>query len=374
MLSTRKARAGAAVLAASVVAGGIALGVGPASAAPSSKFTITSLSTHLVPATTLNQVLTVTGTGFSEDVISGVSIYKTDGTTKACTTDPMYIVTSATSLVLKTPADCAVGVNNIITITDDTTTDTVSSTPTSPTATIAAAQKLDFVAPPTLGAVPTDLTTGTYPVVSVNTALQKPINQVVTAPVTGGTTIRVTAGSTLFATSTTLPLAASLGGVALTNLVAHYSSGNTGPIDSFTAKTGAHAAGPVSLAVTSGGVTKSFSNALTNFTYAGTAITVAPAFGPTDGGNVIKIAGAGFVPSGTGASTVKVCGVSTTVLTSTGNTPSATSLSVTAPAFSDPTATTATTAIDGTCTVQVTTGSTISIINAGSTYTYVAQG
>lgn len=362
MLSTRKGRAGAVVLAASVVTGGIALGVGPASAGTSSLFTITSLSAHLLPALTANQVFTVTGTGFSEDLLSSVTI-------SGCTTAPTYIVTSPTTLVLKTAGDCAAGTNNTITLTD-TNSDTVVSTPTSATATVAAAQKLDFIAPPTLVAVPTDLTTGTMPVVSLNTANQKPVNQVVTAPVTGGTSIKVTAGSTAFASSTSFPLAASLGGVALTGLVPHFASGTTGPVDYFTAKVGAHAAGAVALAVTSGGVTKTFTTAQTGFSYAGTTITVAPAFGPTDGGNVLKITGAGFTTS----STVTICGTSATVLTAAPNAPTATSLSVTVPAFSDPAGTTAATAIDGSCTVKVTTGGLASIVNGGSTYTYVAQG
>ncbi len=359
LLSSRKGRAGAAVLAASVVAGGIALGVGPAGAATSTAFTITSLSSHLLPATTANQVFTVTGTGFAEDLLASVSI-------SGCTTDPMYIVTSATSLVLKTAADCAVGTNNVITLTD-LAGDTVVSTPASATATIAAAQKLDFVAPPTLATI---VANTTYPVIELNTAGQTGYDQVRTAPVTGGTTIKVTAGGTAFASSTAFPLAASLGGVALTTITPHFASGTTGPVDYFTGKVGAHAAGAVALSVTSAGVTKSFTNAQTGFSYAGTTISIAPAFGASDGGNVVKITGAGFVPSGAGASTVTVCGVSAPVVT-TGST--ATLLNVTVPAFTDATVA-ATDPVDGPCTVKVTTGSIASVVNPGSTYTYVAQG
>lgn len=359
MLSTRKGRAGAAALAATVVAGGIALGVGPAGAATSTAFTITSVSSHLLPALTANQVFTVTGTGFSEDLLTAVSI-------SGCTTDPMYIVTSATSLVLKTAGDCAVGANNVITLTD-TNSDTVVSTPTSSTPAVAAAQKLDFVAPPTLATI---VANTTYPVVQANTAGQTGYDQVRTAPVTGGTTVKVTAGSTPFQSSTTFPLAASLGGVAMTAITPHFSSGTTGPVDYFTGKVGAHAVGAVGISVTSAGVTKSFTNTQTGFGYAGTTISIAPAFGASDGGNVVKVTGAGFVPAGSGASTVTVCGVNAPVVT-TGST--ATLLNVTVPAFVDATVG-ATDAVDGPCTVKVTTGALASVVNAGSTYTYVAQG
>ncbi len=174
----------------------------------------------------------------------------------------------------------------------------------------------------------------------------------------------MTAGATKFIAT---GFSASLGGVPLTNVV--MATGG----DFFTAKVGARAAGDVALSVVSGGVTKNFTVAETEFQYAGNTITVSPAFGPSDGGNVLTIAGAGFVPTGNGVSTVKfLCGGSEALgsIVATGST--ATSLKVTAPKWVDTDAD-ATTAVEGPCTVKVTTGSTDSVISAGSTYTYAAQ-
>ncbi|WP_165865718.1 IPT/TIG domain-containing protein [Vallicoccus soli] len=340
MLSPR--RAGRAALstavAVSALAGGLALGTGSATAAAP---TITSVAPHLVAALTANQIITVTGTGFSEDVIADVSV-------TGCTTDPVYIVSSPTSLLLKTAADCAAGTNAVVTLKDDQGATLVASTPNSATATVAAAHKLNFVAAPTISAKAT-----THPVIQANTSAHAQSEQVITAPVGGGTTVKVTAGSTPFVNTTATPLAATLGGVPLTGIV--MASGGA----SFTGKVGPHAAGAVALSVTSGGVTKTFSVADTDFSYAGNTITVTPAFGPSNGGNDIKIAGTGF----TAGSTVTVCGTAATVKAGT----TATAMTVTVPKS-------ATTAVDGPCTVKVTTGTVSSVVTPGSTYTYVAQG
>jgi hypothetical protein len=291
----------------------------------------------------------------------------TSGTVTAAA-DLIYVVTSPTTLVVKTNAFCT-GTANVVTLTDQAG-DTVVSVPGA----TSGAMKLDFITPPNLVAVPTDLSAaGTLPVVSFNTAKQTPINQVAKAPTTGGTTIKVTAGTNKFAQSTTYPLAASLGGVALTGVTGYTAAGTvvtSGAVDYFTAKVGAHAAGAVGLSVTSAGITKSFSNALTNFAYSGPTISVAPAFGPTDGGNVVKITGAGF----TSSTTVSFCGVNAPQLTVAPNASTATVISVTAPAFVDPALTTAAAAVDGPCSIKVTTAGVTSVVNAGSTYTYVAQG
>ena len=353
MLSSRTGRTGRAALcaaiAASVATGGLALGVTPASAA--TPFTITSISPHLVSALSVNQVITITGTGFSEEDLAGVAI-------AGCTTAPSYIVASATSLVLKTAGDCAVGTGRVVTLTD-AASNTLVSTPGSATAAVAAAHKLDFVAAPTIS-----VTATTHPVVQANTSAHTQLDQVRTAPVGGGTTVKVTAGATPFVNTAAFPLKATLGGVALSSISMPVGGA------SFTARVGAHAAGAVALTVTSNGVTKAFTAAETDFAYAGNTVTVSPSSGPSNGGTVVRVGGAGFVTSGGGASTVTICGVAApvTVLGST-----VTSLVVTVPKFADATALSAD-PVDGPCTVKVTTGSTVSVVGAGSTFTYVAQG
>lgn len=346
MLSTRKGRVGA-VLAASAVVGGVAFTAMPANAATSTLFTVTAANPGKIAAMTRNQVITLTGTGFSEESLAKVHIANcTDGADPAVIVDLPYIVISPTTMYVKTNDKCAVSAGNAITLTD-----AAGDTLTTATATT----KVEFVAPATLAT--------TNPVILNSTAGQPVADQVKTASTSGGATIKVTAGATKFVAT---GFSASLGGVPLTNVV----MGANG--DFFTAKVGARAAGDVALSVVSGGVTKNFTVAETGFKYAGSTITVSPAFGPSDGGNVITVAGAGFVPTGIGASTVAfLCGGAPVPATlAAGST--VTSLKVTVPKWVDTDADAAT-AVEGLCTVKVSTGSTDSVLSAGSTYTYAAQ-
>ena len=326
---------------------GLAAG-GVAHATTSTLVTVTGVSPHLVAADTANQVITVTGTGFDEDTITGVSI--TD-----CANDPMYIVQNSTTLLLKTDNSCDPGNNEVVDITDSAGNDAVSV----PGAT-GGKMALQFVAPPTIRTA--DATH--RPMMTENTAGLAYANQVATASTSGGTVVRVYAGSTVFATSTALPLSASLDGVAMTKVTMH-----TGG-DYFTAVLGAHAADPKPvLKITSGGVSKSFTwhaagGAAGNhdFTYDGNTISVSPAFGAISGGNTLTVSGAGFVsPTAvSGATTVAVdgndCPVNATGFTTT-------KLTCTVPAG----------AAAGPVEVVVTTGSTTSVISSGSTYTYLDQ-
>jgi hypothetical protein len=156
--------------------------------------------------------------------------------------------------------------------------------------------------------------------------------------------------------SSTYPLSASFDGVAMTKVTMH-----TGG-DYFTGVVGAHAAdaAPV-LKITSNGVSKSFvfgaggasaTDQTHDFALAGNTITVSPASGPINGGTKLTVSGAGF----TSSTSVTVDGNACTKVSQT-----ATSFVCTTPA--------ATTA--GPVEVQATTGSTTSVVSAGSTFTYL---
>lgn len=321
----------AAGLGAAVLAGGTA-------ADAAGTMTITSINVHRLPALTAKQNIVITGTNFDDDLIDTVSV-------AGCTAGT-YVVTSPTTIVFRTDNTCAVAAAAAITI-DPLSGSNIVTTPATN-----AKQALAFVAAPTLAA--NDGTT--FPVTTSGTAAQTTPTFV--ASTTGGTGIRVTAGSTKFVNSTTYPLSATLNGVKLTNVVM-----KTGG-DWFTATLPAIAAStaPV-LRVTSNGVSKSFTYAAASssstvadsfeFTIAGVGITVTPASGPVDGGNVISVKGAGF----TASTTATVGGTS---CPKTGTT-TATTFSCTVPA--------ATAA--GPVSVVTTTGSVTSVVSAGSTYTYV---
>jgi hypothetical protein len=130
------ARAAALAATAGAAFYGIAAG-DVAHAGTSTLVTVTAVSPHVVAADTANRVITVTGTGFDEDVITGVTI-------AGCTTAPSYVVSSATTLLVKTAADCDPATGAVITVTDTSSNTAVSD----PTAT-GGKMKLDFVAPPT---------------------------------------------------------------------------------------------------------------------------------------------------------------------------------------------------------------------------------
>lgn len=363
MVSLPKGRKAVAVFAAaSSLAGGFALFASPASATTSSLVSVTGVSPHLVAAMTNKQVITITGTGFDEANIASVSIDKcteSDGNGGTVVSSLPYIVTSPTTLVLKTTAACAAGIGTV------TITDTASSPATAvsvPGSSVSGAMYLEFKTPPTLAS--------TNPVIENNTAGQATAAQIKTAPTTGGTTIKVTAGSNKFFNSSSYPLTATLGGTAVTNLKPIYHTTNAGEtqVDAFTATVPAHVAGTVPLTVVSGGITTTFTATQTGFSYAGTAITsLTPNYGPSDGANKIKIMGSGF----TSGSVVTVCGVNAPLSATAGDN-TATQLVVTVPAIT--VTTPGTDPVDGVCTVKVATAGVNTIVNQNSTYTYVAQG
>ena len=339
---------------AAVAAAGSLLFANNAGATASTLVHITAVSPHLVAATTANQVINVTGTGFDESVIGGVTV-------TGCTA-PTYIVASATSLLVKTDATCIAGAGAVVTITDS-----AGNTAASVPAAAGGGQALSFIAPPTIAVAGAAL----RPMMTDNTSGLAYANQTTSASTKGGTVVRVISGGTGFSTSTAFPLAASLDGVAMSGLKlvgANAAAGNY-----FTAILGAHAADPAPvLKITNNGVSKSFvygaggggaTAGTFDFQIAGSTITVAPAFGPSNGGNKLTITGAGFSLTG-GNDVVTVGGVACPLTTPV---PTATTINCTVPVD-------ATSPYSGPVTVSVAvTGGLTSVISAGSTYTYVAQ-
>jgi hypothetical protein len=332
-LPTKRQRLVAAVAVAAAAAGTVLMSAGDAGAATSTTVSITSIAPHVAPSGTKNVVLTVTGKGFDQNTMTGVTVNK-------CTTDPDFIVVNATTLVLKTTGtDCAAGAATV-TITD------ASGTATNPAGTAGA---LTFAAPPTLVTVDSSHNA----MMTDNTSGLAFADQALTAPIAGGTVVRVVAGSTPFVNSTATPLAASFAGVPMTGVTL----GAGGAF--FTGKLGAHAAGAGTLTVTSGGVAKSFTAAETdNFAYAGNTITVAPTSGPANGGNTLTITGSGF----SSASTVKVGTVTCASPTATGTT----KITCTVPKIAAGTS-------DGPEAVTVTTGAVTNVVSSSSIYTYLSR-
>jgi hypothetical protein len=325
-----------------------------AGATVSTVSTITAVGPHLVSALSANQVITVTGTGFDETAISGVTV----GTCTAVS----YIVVSPTSLALKTDATCPVAAGVVVTVTDN------SGDAVSVPGAVGGAQALSFIAAPSLA---TPVATSARPVTTSNSSaltFAQVTAHGLSASTKGGTVIKVTSGATGFANTTTYPLSATLGGVALTGVtLVGVGAGNY-----FTGIVGAHAAdaAPV-LKITNNGVSKSFpwtANASAvagthDFTYAGSTIVVTPNFGASNGGNKITITGAGFSLTG-GNDVVTVGGVSCPLTTPV---PTATTITCTVPI-------TTLAALEGPAIVQVAvTGGLTSVVGSGSTYTYVAK-
>ena len=276
------------------------------------------------------------------------------------TTNHIYALTVGTTCVAdSTPA--------IITLTSTAAggavTSPFSTDPGPPTPALLAATRLIFAVAPALRT--------TKPIVTDATAdLAVSADQVESGAVNGGTKVRVYSDPLITQWST--GVTAKLGGVALTSVVIPASAAATATAPAivnpaamgnyFTAIVPAMAAATnLSLEVTNASVTVTLP---TSFDIAGQSITVTPAFGPSSGLTPITIAGK--FGSGFAATTVEICGVPATYV-STGST--ATSVKFLTP----PIATT--TAAGKACDVVVAAGadpvaSPVSIKTSGSTFTY----
>ncbi len=299
-------RAVAVAATAAAALGVVALATPGADAATSTLFTITKVSVHRLPALTSNQVITLTGTGFDEDLISGVTI-------NGCTTDSDLRRAEPDHPAAEDRRrlrDLEHRRHHHHRHLDQHPGHGPQHRPAAPSRWPSWPPRPSLTMDATHNAATTDATAG------VAFA-----NQVVTVSTKGGGTIRVTAGATPFVNSTTYPLSATLGGVALTKV--------TMPTNGayFTGVVGAHAAdaAPV-LRVTSNGVTKSFGYGASGASavagthplqYAGVGVSVSPTSGPVGGGTVLTITGTGFTASTTATVDGTACPKGSNVTTAT---------------------------------------------------------
>jgi hypothetical protein len=273
-----------------------------------------------------NAVFTITGTNFDENNIVDIDIAAAP---VGCTGISSYIVTSPTTIVVKTPtAGCTASVDQVngetITINETGGVGTLSNVPAT------AAQRLIFVPPPEIDLL------ANKPVITDASSQLATANQVVNLIPAGNQTIRVKAlGSYRFDQRTTAGLSASLGGKPLTAIAVYNTTGTaTGPTgipdadgNWFTAKSPVPlvAGGAYSLTVTQFGVSKTFAQAATGLTWNAvpTAASLDVKEGKAAGGTTVKVTGTGFSTTvadyndGSGNTNVKVCGTEATVTAAT---------------------------------------------------------
>ncbi|MFI5913822.1 hypothetical protein [Dactylosporangium sp. NPDC051541] len=223
-------------------------------AALSGTIAITTPTTGKLAAATAKQVLTLTVTGqtLSEALVTSVDLGPD------CLAVPTYIVTSPTTIAVKTPtAGCAAttvtaGDNIVINFAGGNT--------------LTKTGGLFFITPPAIAAA------ASKPVITENSALLNTTDQVQRVLAAGGQTVRVKAASTYaFDPRTAQGLAVTFGGKAVTDLKVYDDSGSAPVLVSATA-TSAPAAGnfmtfktgvgmssnDASLTITQGGVSKTF--------------------------------------------------------------------------------------------------------------------
>nr|BFE64400.1 hypothetical protein GCM10020063_089260 [Dactylosporangium thailandense] len=214
---------------------------------------ITTPSTGKLAAGTAKQVLllTVTGQTLSEALITGVNL----GTDASCQNIPTYIVTSATTLAVKTPsggcpATTATGGDGIDILFAGGNT-------------LSKANGLFFITPPAIAAL------ADKPVINDNSALLDPTAQTRRFVTAGGQTVRVKADSAYaFDPRTSAGLAVTFGGKPATEIKVYDASGTLIPANTASAPAAGNyltfksPAGltttDASLAISQGGVSKTF--------------------------------------------------------------------------------------------------------------------
>ncbi|WP_433053938.1 hypothetical protein [Dactylosporangium sp. CS-033363] len=195
-------------------------------------------------------VLTVTGQTLSEALVTGVNL----GTDPNCQNIPTYIVTSATTLAVKTPtggcpATTASGGDNIDILFAGSNT-------------LSKTGGLNFITPPTLAALLDK------PVINDNSSLLASTAQVQRLLTAGGQTVRVKAGANYaFDPRSAQGLAVTFGGKAATEIKVYDNTGTLIPATTsstpangnyMTFKTAAGLSNDASLTISQGGVSKTF--------------------------------------------------------------------------------------------------------------------
>ncbi|MBM2621594.1 IPT/TIG domain-containing protein [Actinoplanes sp. LDG1-06] len=232
----------------------------PAHAALSGTIAVTSPSNAKIAADTAKQVvlLTVSGAGapvLSEDTVTGVDL----GGDAACQNLDTYVVTSATTISVKTPTGgCPVSSGGtaepiVLRISGDTLTKT---------------SAITFVPPPAIAAV------GDNPVITDNSVSLLPANQVKTFNSAGGQYVRITADAAFaFDPRSSAALSVNMGGKAGTDVkvyatatgttpLANTVAGSVGNALTFKTASGMTTTDPL-VTITQNGVSKSFLPAAT---------------------------------------------------------------------------------------------------------------
>lgn len=243
------AAAGAGLLTAAGLVAITAITATPAQAAVSGTVTVTTPANKKVAADTAKQVvvLTVSGVGatvLTEDNVVGVKL----GSDTDCDDLDNYVVTSPTTVTVKTPAGgCAAGTEEVAILFTGAES-------------LTKAAGIQFVAPPAIDDV------GDKPVINDNSALLAVGDQTRRFSTAGGQTVRVKAATGYnFEFGVPAGLAASLGGKAGTEIKIYSTDTSTVPITTGTGSSMSFktAAGMTdnTLIVTQNGVSKSFVDA-----------------------------------------------------------------------------------------------------------------
>ncbi|MFG1924798.1 hypothetical protein [Cryptosporangium sp. NPDC048952] len=264
LVHQRRRRLGSACLATTALIGA---GLVPAAARAADvvgTITVTSPSNARIAAGSAKQVLAFSVSGadvpaLSEDNVNDVSLKGNNASGAATTCVVTYVVTSSTTIIGKTATNCAIlgAASLVVTIGTDTLVKT---------------NALTLVTPPSIadvgGTVP--------PVINDNSVLLNAANQTARFSATGGQTVRVRAGASFgFDPTVAAGLAVTMNGKAGSNFKVFTGSTGLGalvqtttsstPGNSMTFTTGAGMTpGPVSLTITQGGITKTFTATATS--------------------------------------------------------------------------------------------------------------
>ena len=326
-------------------------------------------------------VLNISGTGaptLSEDNVASVGLGATP-----CDALITYVVTSATSITVKTPTGgcpaAASAQSIVITMTNGDT--------------LTKASAITFVSPPRVTA-----TAASKPVINENSAALLPANQQQRFLTSGGQIVRVKAASDFaFDPRTTASLAATLGGKVGTDFKVYAADGTTlmAPGTATDATVAAQVGNFMTfrttaamddsndtISITQNGVSKSFLTADTGVNVAaGPAITTMSVdSGRSSGGTVVQITGTNFNKTATYGTDVEVyfCGIEaasygTTVPVVPAINTAGTIITVVTPDVTASASGVGATAYSGTCPVTVREGSWISPLNANTAFSFLSE-
>ncbi|GAA4928608.1 hypothetical protein GCM10025331_10280 [Actinoplanes utahensis] len=318
--------------------------------------TLTAVSPTKLAAGLANRVVTLTGTNFDEDQILSIDL----GADADCQALTSYVVTSATSIAVKTPTGgCDAGAAAPVTINQTETGEVVKT------------GAITFVDPPTI--------TASNPISTENSAALDAADRVTKLSTTGGQVIRIKAGSgTTFTGQSGAALSGTFGGKALTTVgfldnagapQLASAAGNAG--NYWIARTGTGlSAASNTLTINLNGVSKTFSSADTGLTIAPipTVTSLDVTSGKAKTATTVKITGTNFTATAADWR-VEFCGEDVTPSAAT-----TTQLTVTTPATIGDEVGFPDTVWEGVCPVRVypaATPANISPVSPGSFFTYL---